>query len=138
MTKHFISKNYKQFIKFAVVGASGVVVDWVVYFILTRYLELFYLISKTISFLFAAINNYIWNRSWTFRSKENKIAGEFAKFFLVSLIGLGLNLIIMYISVEIFKINDLYSLVIATGIVTIWNYLANKLWTFKEKNENSN
>jgi len=44
----------------------------------------------------------------------------------------------MYISVEIFKINDLYSLVIATGIVTIWNYLANKLWTFKEKNENSN
>jgi len=75
MTKHFISKNYKQFIKFAVVGASGVVVDWVVYFILTRYLELFYLISKTISFLFAAINNYIWNRSWTFRSKENKIAG---------------------------------------------------------------
>lgn len=125
------NKSFRQFIKFSLVGASGTIVDWVFYFVLTRWLGIFYLIAKTLSFVIAAINNYVWNRIWTFRSKEKNITGEFAKFFLVSLVGLGLNVLIMYLAVDKLAISDLWGLVLATAVVTFWNFLANKFWTFK-------
>lgn len=129
------NKSFRQFIKFSLVGASGTIVDWVFYFIFTRWLGIFYLIAKALSFVIAAINNYAWNRIWTFRSKEKNITGEFAKFFLVSLVGLGLNVLIMYLAVDKLAISDLWGLVIATAAVMFWNFFANKLWTFKETDD---
>lgn len=127
------NKNFRQFIKFSFVGASGTLVDWIFYFILTRWFHLFYLIAKTISFVIAAINNYILNRKWTFRSQEKNITKEFIKFLIVSLVGLAFNTLIMYIVVDKLRYNDFIGLILATAIVMFWNFLANKFWTFKEK-----
>lgn len=125
------NKSVKQFIKFAIVGVGGTLIDWIFYYILTRWLGIYYLLAKTLSFIIAAINNYIWNRIWTFRSKEKNITGEFIKFFLVSLVGLGLNVLIMYLAVDKLKISDFWGLILATAIVMFWNFFANKLWTFR-------
>ncbi|MCL5795735.1 MAG: GtrA family protein, partial [Patescibacteria group bacterium] len=57
----------------------------------TRWLGIFYLVAKVFSFILASINNYILNRVWTFRSREKNIKREFIKFFVVSLVGLGIN-----------------------------------------------
>lgn len=129
----FKHKSVRQFIKFGIVGLGGTLVDWVVYFILTRYFGTFYLIAKTISFVLAAVNNYIFNRIWTFKSKDKNIAKEFLKFFVVSVVGLIFNLLIMKLAVVNLKLNDLIGLVLATSAVTLWNFFANKLWTFKEE-----
>jgi len=133
-----MNNNIKQFIKFGIVGVSGTIIDWAFYFIFNRWFNIYYLISKTLSFILAALNNYIWNRVWTFKSKEKNVLGEFIKFFIVSLVGLGLNVIIMFIIVSKFHLKDIYGLAIATASVMLWNFFANKYWTFKEKNENRN
>ena len=128
----------KQFIKFSLVGASGTIVDWLVYFALTRWFHWFYLIAKIISFILAAINNYILNRVWTFRSKEKNVFKEFAKFAIVSTVGLVFNTFIMYLVVDKLKYNDFIGLILATAIVMFWNFLVNKFWTFRETNNEKN
>lgn len=124
-------KSIREFIKFSLVGASGTVIDWLIYFIFSRWLGVFYLIAKTISFIIAAANNYLLNRVWTFRSQDNRIVLEFGKFFIVSLVGLGLNVLLMYLAVDIIGWGDFIGLIIATGLVMFWNFFANKYWTFR-------
>lgn len=128
-----VNNTFRQFVKFCIVGASGTAVDWIVYFILNRWFLVFYLLAKALSFILAAINNYIWNRIWTFGSHEKHIAIEFGKFFIVSLVGLGLNILIMYLAVDKLKFNDFWGLVLATASVMMWNFLANKFWTFRKR-----
>lgn len=127
-----MNKTFRQFIKFGLVGLLSFLVDAGIYLILTRYLAVFYLIAKMISFILAAINSYIFNRAWTFRSKNTQIGREFIQFFIVSSIGLGLNSLIMFLAVDYIKLNDILGLVIATAITMFWNFSANKLWVFKK------
>lgn len=128
-----MKKTFWQFVKFGLVGFLSFLVDAGVYLILTRYLAVFYLLAKMISFVVAATNSYIFNRTWTFRSKNSQIRREFVKFFLISLIGLGINSLIMFLAVDLIKLNDLFGLVIATIITMFWNFTANKLWVFHGK-----
>ena len=125
-------RGVRQFVKFGVVGVTSTVIDWVIYLALTRVFGTFYLIAKVISFLVSVINSYVWNRRWTFRSTEPKKLHQFSKFLVVAAIGLGLNTLIMYIVVSKLLLHDIIGLVLATGIVMIWNFLANKFYTFKE------
>jgi putative flippase GtrA len=124
-------RGVRQFVKFGLVGLSSTVIDWGIYLILTRFLGVFYLMAKILSFSIAVINSYIWNRRWTFRSNDPAKLRQFIKFLTISLVGLVLNSLIMYLAVEHLKLADIYGLVLATAIVTIWNFLANKFYTFK-------
>lgn len=125
-------RGVRQFIKFGLVGLSSFIIDAGVYFVATRYLGVFYVFAKSISFLVAVINSYIWNRRWTFRSENAQKAQEFVKFLVVAGIGFGLNVSIMFIAVSKMHLLDLYGLILATIIVTIWNFTINKLWVFKK------
>jgi len=125
-------KTVRQLIKFAIVGISGTIIDFFIYFLATRIFNLFYLLAKTISFLLAVLNNYLWNRLWTFRSQEKNKLLELSRFGLTSLIGLGLNTLIMYICVEKIKIYDIASWFFATLFVFFWNFTINKFWVFKK------
>jgi len=128
-----MKKIFKQFIKFGLVGILSFIVDAGIYLVLTRYLAFFYIMAKAISFVLAATNSYIFNRAWTFRSSNLAVGREFSKFLLISVIGLGLNTLFMFLAVEQFKLKDLYGLVIATILVMFWNFTANKFWTFRQK-----
>jgi dolichol-phosphate mannosyltransferase len=133
-------KIYREIVKFGIVGLVGTVIDIGIYnfLIFGAGLASMY-VARTISFIASASNNYILNRKWTFRSQEKRVARQFTQFFIVSLIGLGLNLIIMAslqglvynIQNEILKKN--IPVVIAIVIVFIWNYFINKYWTFRKK-----
>lgn len=132
-------KFYRQFIKFGVVGITGTLIDLGVYNLLALLFGFNIYFARTISFVLAATNNYILNRKWTFRNKNKNVAKQFFKFFLISLIGLGLNLIIMKfcqklvvnVQNEFLKLN--IPVLIAIVIVLFWNFFINKYWTFKEK-----
>ena len=82
-------KEVKRFLKFLVVGVTGFVVDFGVFNLLIRVLDLQPVIAQAISFTLAAINNFLWNRYWTYPDSRSKpILRQFGQFFLLSVIGL--------------------------------------------------
>lgn len=127
------SSAMREFAKFVIVGTLTTLLDWSIYFLLTRVFGLFYLLAKATAFIAAALNSYYLNRLWTFESRQKKIALELGKFFLVSGFGLLLNTAILHWVVENLHLGDLIGLLIATIVVLSWNFLANKLWVFRRE-----
>jgi len=133
-----------QFIKFGIVGVSNTAVDWVVFYVLVNaILDINHSLAKAVSFIIAVLNSYLWNTIWTFRKEYQKVGGDtgakstiFFRFVIVSLIGWGVNVLVYSwaersVSYEIFN-KDLIPLVLASGAAVIWNFFANKLWTYKK------
>ncbi|MCK4677416.1 MAG: GtrA family protein [Bacteroidales bacterium] len=119
-----------KFIKFGAVGISGLFVDFGVTFLCKEILKIPKYLSNAIGFTMAASTNYVLNRIWTFQSHDPGIAVEFSKFFIVSLIGLGINTLVLWLLVSKFKMNFYLSKLFAIAVVMIWNFLANLLYTF--------
>ena len=119
-----------KFIKFGAVGISGLFVDFGVTFLCKEIIKIPKYLSNAIGFTLAASTNYLLNRIWTFQSHDPGIAAEFSKFFIVSLIGLGINTLVLWLLVSKFKMNFYLSKLFAIAVVMIWNFLANLLYTF--------
>ncbi len=121
----------REFIKFGLVGSLSFVVDAGLYLVLTRKAGVFYLYAKLISFCVAAANSYLLNRRWTFRSRDPNRVRQAAQFFAVASVGASLNAGIMYLLHGVAHLHDLMALVLTTGVVMFWNFLANRAWTFR-------
>lgn len=119
-----------RFLKFCVVGVTGTIIDFGLTWICKEKLKIPKFIANAIGFVVAATSNYILNRIWTWGSTNEQVGVEYVKFFGVSLIGLGLNTLILYLLHEKLKLNFWISKVFATGVVMIWNFLANHYFTF--------
>ena len=96
-----------RLIKFCVVGCSGMIVDFFFTWLCKEKLKWNKYISNSIGFILAATNNYIWNRIWTFQSQNMEVAREYISFIVISLIGLGLNNLIIYLLHEKLHCNPL-------------------------------
>ncbi len=121
-----------KFIKFGVVGSTGVIVDFGTTFIMKEILKIQKYIANSFGFTLAATSNYILNRIWTFRSKDPEILLQYGKFFVISVIGLLLNNSIIYLLHGRVNFNFYISKAMATVIVTFWNFFANYRFTFKK------
>lgn len=146
------SKERLKFIRFAVVGAIGSVIDFGVFNLLSSWLGVAAVISSVISFTLAVINNFIWNRLWTFPETRNiPVAKQLTQFFIVSIAGLAIRtplfallekalipvaekLIPNFLTPTIVGHNVALAVVIL--VVMLWNYFINRLWTFKSPEEN--
>lgn len=124
-----------RFIKFCLVGLSGVGVNMGLLWLLTEYAGLPYLLSATISVETSIITNFLLNNFFTFKGRSEPGTKPFfqrlLKFNLVSLIGLGINLGLLSLFTEVFGVYYLVSNIIAIIIVTMWNYLLNTWWTWR-------
>lgn len=121
-----------QFIKFSVVGASNTVIDFGVYLLSTRVLGFYYLIGNVISFTVAGTWSYVINRKWTFRDTTTRVHTQYLKFLIVSLVGLGLTSLLLYLFVHHLHLHDIVGKALAVAIVLIWNFSLNRLWTFRK------
>jgi len=119
-----------KFIKFGLVGASGLLVDFGITYILKEKVKIHQYLANAIGFTTAATTNYFFNRVYTFHSQNPDVAAEYGKFIAVSLVGLGINSFVIWFLVSKFKWNFYYAKVIAIGAATIWNFFANLLFTF--------
>lgn len=128
--------KFKPFIKYAIVGIMGTFIDLAALYLLVEYAHLEVIPASIVSFLLAVVNNFILNKSWTFQSKSTNYRKLFIKFLIVSVIGLLLTIACMYILVSIIKIWYMFAKAITSIIVLTWNFLGNKFWTFKIKNQN--
>lgn len=118
--------------KFGVIGGLSFLIDCGLYLVFTRQLHVFYLTAKVASFSVAATNSFVWNRRWTFRSRSPNRVRQGGQFLLVASTGAALNAGIMYVLHGVSGFDDLLALVVATGIVMFWNFLANRHWTFRD------
>lgn len=119
-----------KFLKFGVVGFSGVFVDFGVTWLCREKLRLNQYVANSIGFLCAVVSNYTLNRIWTFQSQDPAVATQFSKFLLASLVGLALNNGIIYLLNERLRLNFYVAKLIATAVVTVWNFWANYTFTF--------
>jgi len=129
--EEFLSESFLlKFVKFGIVGFSGVLVDFSLTFICKEYLKIQKYIANGIGFTIAATTNYFLNRVWTFESTNPNIMLEFTRFFMIALIGLGINSAIVWAMSGKFKVNFYVAKVVATFVVTAWNFLINAYYTF--------
>ena len=124
---------FLQFIKFCVVGGTGVVVDFGITFLFKEKLKLNKYIANSLGFMAAASTNYLLNRWWTFRSHDPEVAQQYVRFVGISAIGLILNNIIIYLLNDKARLNFYLSKLIAIGLVTLWNFFMNYYFTFTGK-----
>ncbi|HUW15024.1 MAG TPA: GtrA family protein [Anaerolineae bacterium] len=122
-----------QALRFALVGILNTVVDGGLYFLLTRWLGLgeLKILAKAISYSVAVLNSYLWNRSWTFRSRSRSGA-TFVPFVLANLLGLAINSGVMYAGLHQFGLSDSLAFFLATAVTFFCNFSVNKLVVFRK------
>lgn len=86
--------------------------------------------ANTAGFCSAVTSNYYLNRQWTFQSANPDIAGEYLSFAVISLIGLLINTLILWIFVSKFKRNFYLSKFFAILVTAVWNFSINFIFTF--------
>jgi putative flippase GtrA len=130
MSEYFSLPFFWKFLKFGIVGFSGVFVDFGFTYVCKEWIKIPKYVANAIGFSIAATSNYLFNRVWTFHSHNPEMLMEFSQFFGISLIGLGINTLILWILVSKYKKHFYLSKLFAIGVVTIWNFLANYFITF--------
>jgi putative flippase GtrA len=119
-----------QFIRFGLVGTSGLVLDFFLLIALTELLHLHYLISATVAFVVANLSNFILNKFWTFQNSSHRYARQYIYFMLAGVIGLLLTTLILFSAVEWLHFHYLSAKIVAVLLVMIWNYLVSKYLIF--------
>lgn len=145
----------KTFIKFGLVGASGVIVNMTIYTTLIA-LDINYMVAATVAFLFAVTSNFYLNFIWTFKGKgkDKSIKKKYIHFFLISLLNFLINLFILRLTVGFLtesqwvygiiedhvdmdpnKVIKVIAQIIGIGIATFFNFFGNYFITFRGKKE---
>jgi putative flippase GtrA len=126
-------ENWVQLFKFGVVGASGYVVNLAVFALLTQALDIHHIPAAVGAFCVAVTNNFLWNRHWTFDAAHGHAGFQAARFFTVSVVALGVNLVALALLVDIAGLSELPGQALAVAIAMPVNFIGNKLWTFDRR-----
>ena len=130
--KNFLSsKLFKQLFRFGIVGGLAFLIDSGVLFVLTEYLNVYYLVSSVISFIVSLIFNYILSILWVFDIKKKQTIKEISLFVILSVIGLGINQVVMYVGADILNIYYMICKIISTFIVMVYNFITRKIFIEK-------
>jgi putative flippase GtrA len=138
-----------RFLKFAFVGVMGAVVDFGVFNLLTGAFKFEATPSSVVSFLLAVVSNFIWNRYWTYPDSRSKaLSRQVFQFIIVSLIGLAIRTpLFAFLEKLLVSLAGQYlpnaplsptfighnvSLATAIIVVMMWNFVANRYWTYND------
>ncbi len=120
-----------QLLKFALVGITGMGLDFGTTWLLKERAKINKFLANAAGFSIAVINNFLLNKYWTF-DNQNPIATEqFVKFLVISIVGLGINSLLLFILLKKIKGNFYLVKLAVIGLVFFWNFSANYLYTFK-------
>jgi len=119
------------FLRFGIVGTTGMCIDFGITWLCREKLQFNKYIANTLGFSFAVVNNFFWNRVWTFESKSRQWQPQFYKFLLIAVIGLLLNNLLLYFFTEKKTIPFYWAKALAIICVFVWNFTANFLFTFQ-------
>ena len=125
-------KKYKEIINYLIFGGLTTVVSIVTYALFAKVFYIDYLISNVLSWVLAVLFAYITNKIFVFESKSKKNVKEITSFFFFRIISLVMEMIILYIFVDMLHIDDLITKIIAQVIVIVANYVFSKVFVFKK------
>ena len=142
------SAERTRFLKFALVGAFGALIDFAIMNLLVALAQAPFVVAGTISFFCAVISNFTWNRFWTYpESRSKPLIGQLGQFSLVNAAGLLIRIPILNFGEPAlgqilatlpipFRIHQLLThnitLAIAVAVVMLWNYFVNRYWTYND------
>ncbi len=123
-------EDWAQLVRFCVVGASGFVVNLVVYTVLVHPADTHYMAAAVVAFVVAWSTNFMLNKHWTFRRHDLSTTQQGMRNLAVSLIGLAINLIFLRLLVSV-GIPKVPAQMIAVGALTPVTFLLNRRWSFR-------
>ena len=138
-----------RFAKFMVVGLIGAVVDFGIMNLFSKLFNMPLTVAGTISFICAILSNFLWNRYWTYPdSRSRPLARQLTMFFIVNVAGLAIRLPILRfleppmqafferlalkISLTPAFLGKNFTLMVAVGVVMLWNFFINRYWTYND------
>jgi putative flippase GtrA len=121
--------RFGRLLKFGAVGATGVIINTSALYVLSRWLGLPLLLASAIAVELAIVSNFFWNNRWTFSCRSPSLV-RFAKFNAVSLMGLALNVTIVWGLTR----TGLYFLIanlVGIGVGVAVNYACSVVWVWR-------
>jgi putative flippase GtrA len=122
-------KEIGRFTRFAAVGGAATAFQYIVLVAGVRELSLAPVAASAIGFALSSVLNYYLNYRMTFRSSRSHVTA-LPRFLLIAAIGLGANSLVMWALTKAALLGYMQSQLVATTLVLLWNYTANRKWTF--------
>jgi putative flippase GtrA len=119
-----------QFAKFATVGVSNTALTFVVYTVLVDVFGVYYLLASAIGFAVGAVNGFLLNRRWTFQNYVGDALTP-VRWTIVQGCGLALDEALLYACVHGLGLGKLVGQAVATAVVVVATFFANRAWTFR-------
>lgn len=117
----------EQIMKFGVVGVIAFIIDYGLLVLLTELFDINYLISATVGFTVSVIFNYLASMRFVFTHKEGMSkTKEFVIFVVLSVVGLGINDLLMWLGTDMIGIPYFITKLFATAVVMVWNFVTRK------------
>ena len=124
------SKNWRELIKFCIVGGSGYAVNLCVFALCVEAFGIHHIVAATLAFVAGVSNNFWWNRHWTFRAGAGRPETQASRFFAVSVGAFLFALAILELLVSVAGMAELPAQAISIVAATPLNFLGNKMWSF--------
>jgi putative flippase GtrA len=119
----------RQFLRYGVVGAVGTALQYAILVALVQFTRTPAVAASTAGAIAGALANYVLNHRWTFVSGRTH-NHALPRFAAVALAGIALNGIVMASMLNLVGVHYLLAQIIATGVVLVAGFLANRAWTF--------
>lgn len=126
-----VKKTASQGFLYLIVGGLATVVEWGMFYVLNQCISVHYMAATPLAFVFSTFANWAFGRLILFHTTNQSTAKELIKIYIVSIIGLLLNIAIMFVSIEKLGLKEMPSKIFATALVFIWNFLIRKLVIYK-------
>ena len=126
----------KELIAYGIVGGITTVINFISYWVVSRFLYVPVVPSAITAWVIAFIFAYWANRTFVFRS-HNPILPEVTEFFLCRVSTGVLDVVIMYVFADVLRLYDVAVKITSNIIVIILNYIASKFFIFRNKGENA-
>jgi dolichol-phosphate mannosyltransferase len=123
--------NWIQLGKFLLVGASGYVVNLAVFTFSLKVLGVHHIAAATLAFLVAVMNNFWWNRHWTFGAGGGHAGFQAARFFAVSVVAFLFQLALLELLISPGGLPKILAQAVSLVLATPVNFLGNKMWSFR-------
>ncbi len=123
----------RRFLKFCIVGASGIAVNTSVFWLLISRFQLHYLLASPVAAEVAICSNYLLNNNWTFVDRRTRFVSlpGLAQYHAVSLGGIAVNLIVLHILAGSMGVHPMIANLAGIALATGWNFALNLLWTWR-------
>lgn len=123
--------NWFQLVRYGAVGISGYIVNLVVFALAVHALGIHYQIAAVMAFFVSVLNNFWWNRHWTFGARDGHAGFQGVRFFIVSAVAFGVSYVVLIGLVEGAGLAKVLAQAISIIAATPLSFLGQKLWSFR-------